>query len=259
MKVKKIIALLLVVVTVVCSYSVPASAANSATCASYGFQVDTSAYKNIGFTANYLKQNVYYGRPLIGTSNTILLVATQKAKVGSKNMNVAMYYTIMSPKAFSAPSASGTRSYKGKSELLTITTTLPKSSQSLRVTYPENVAGATSYTLGGSFGASDKGITAGVSATTTITKNRLRVTNKSDVDKRKYQVEYDYKTALLGTNSSNSYLKNISTQRGSIYYLTDGKPFNIPVKVKASFGGYWGIYCYNNLAQKTTTWYVSIA
>lgn len=236
----------------------PVSATNNATCATYGFAVDTAHYPQIGLSS-YLTNYVYYDSTLLGTSNTIVIFSTQKGQIGSRYMNVAMYYTIMSPKSFKAKNQLGiTTSYTGKSELLDISTTLPKSVQSYQISYPENVAGATSYNLGGSANFSSKGVTAGITASTTITKNRLEITNKSDVDSKKYRVVYDYKTALVGTDSSNSYLKNQTTQRGTFYYLTDGNSFKFPVTIKTSFGYYCGIYCYGDVASKTTTWKISL-
>lgn len=259
-KAKKILALLMVVVSLMAITVIPASAANEPTCATYGFSVDTSVYNKIGWTS-YLKQNVYLGSTVIGTSNTIMLFATQKSKVGSEWMNVAMYYTMMTPtSSFSFKNIFGKYvTGTGRSDILEISTTLPLSSQSYRASYPENVAGSKTYTLGASAGASSSGVSANVTASTSITKNRLEVTNKSNVNQRKYQVLYNYKSAAVGTDSTNSYLKTQSTQRGTFYYQTSGSSFNFPLTVKAQFGHFAGIYHYTNDGNKTTTWNIAIA
>ena len=246
----------MVVISLMTLVAVPASAANDPTCAAYGFSVDTSVYNQSGCTS-YLKQNVYLNSNIIGTSNTIMLFTSQKSKIGSQWMNVAMYYTLMTPtSSFSGKNVFGQNiTGNGRSDILEISTTLPLSSQSYRVSYPENVAGSSTYTLGASAGASGLNVT----ASTTITKNRLEVTNKSNVNQRKYQVLYDYKSATLGTDSTNSYLKNQTTQRGTFYYLTSGSPFNFPLTVKAQFGHFSGIYYYTNDGNKTTTWNIAIA
>lgn len=255
---KKVLCLLMCTAMILSNIVVPVNAANNSTCATYGFAVDTSDYYKIGYT-DYLVQYVYYGSVVIGTSNTIMLFATQKEKVGSKYMNVAMYYTIMTPKGFTAKNQLGVATnYTGKSELLNVTTVLPKSTQSYRASYPENVAGASSYTLGGSASLSSKGVTVGITGSTKIEKNRLEVTNCSDVNKRKYSVTYDYKSAVLGTDATNYYLKNQTVQRGIFYYLTDGTSFSFPVTIKASFGAYYGVYWYSNLASSTKTWNIKL-
>lgn len=250
---------MLIITLFLTSFVNEVSAANSATCETYGFEVDKDVYRDIGWTS-FLVNTCYLGNVIIGTSNTKVFFATQKQKVGDKNMNVAFYYTVMNPKKFTAKGNDGiTRTYTGKSDYLRITTKLPKASQQIQVSYPESVSEMTQYTLGASVGVSGENVVGNISASTVVTKKRLEIHNHTDIDNGVYDVEYDYVTALLGTDKTNSYLKDTSVQRGSFYYTTDGNCFTFPATITTRFGYYYGILHYDSQSSMTTYFRIAIA
>ena len=258
-QIKKLIALAMIMTTLFACITLNVSAANDATAAALGFQVDTSIYNNIGWT-NFLKTTYKNSNgKVMGVTSLKMLFATAKTYTSTKDLWVALYYIDVEPKDYKE----GNCNYTGYPQRLTLQTQLP-SNRSYISSTPQNVAGVSTYSIGISVSANGK-TTAGVSGSTTVTKNALEITNKSSLSSNLYKVIYDYKAQARGKSSSrNKYLYNgNSQQRGALYYEkkknTKGAPY-FPVSLTGEFARMDAITTgYLIDVKVTTSWNVDAA
>ena len=234
-KASKLFCVLIVTVLLFSCFAGHASASSAALCATYGFTVDTLHYSEFT-TPHQLVQKVYNGNSkLIGMTTTTVIVAVQKNKVGNNYVCTAMYHSTMNPKSFTDKNDIGiTTNFLGMSDRLVLSSLFPTGSFSYITSYPQNTSSAVSYTIGGSTSGN-------ITGSTTITKDRIEIVNMSDASVPRYSIDYDYKTALIGTNAANDYLKYISEQRGTFSFYTSTTNFVLRYQVQSTYGSYNGI------------------
>ncbi len=151
----------------------------------YGFAVDLNTYKDPVWY-NAVVSNCYRDSSLIGVCTTNIGVTRAKSKASGKYMDQVMIRNIMkgrNPK----------KGWAGYSEQLTVQSTLP-SGTALMAYSPTQLASSISYDVGVS-ASNDK--TAGISASTTITKNALEIKSYSDTAARLFKVCYDYQHSIF--------------------------------------------------------------
>ncbi len=155
-------------------------AANDTESATYGFYYSTDDYKTSTW---YNTVTIYCKRDgnTIGVCTVNIGTTRSKKTVsGGKYLEQIMIKCTMRGKNTKT-------GYAGFSEHLKVKSTLPSGMQ-LAAYSPETQAGMSSYTLGGSFGIEEWA----VSASTTVNKNALNITNYSDESDRFFCVCYDY-------------------------------------------------------------------
>lgn len=235
-KASKLFCLMMVTVLLLSCFSGHARASSANLCKAYGFTVDTSIYNK--FTSPHqLVQKVYNSNnKLIGITTTTVIVAAQKNKVGNNYVCTAMYHSTVNPRSFTDKNDIGINTnFAGLASRLVVSSLFPIGSQSYITSYPNNTAKSTSYTIGG-------GLSGNITGSTTITKKRLEITNMSDASMPKYYIDYDYKPATLGTDSTNNYLKYISEQRGTFTFYTNSLNFVLRYGTLSSYGSCNGIF-----------------
>ena len=255
---KKNVCLLMAIASIIAIMVFPANAAYYPYPQNWGFDIDSEIYGSYGYIQE-LVQLVYVnsGSTLIGSTSTTVFFTSQRARPAQNRVvNVALFYTIMTPFEYYS---NGVR-LLGTSDLLTVSATLPNSNQNVISNSPKNNPDTSVYTVGVESGNGENGLSAGLSASTTITKSNLTITNKSNHYLKKHSIEYDYEHLLF---SNNNYIKYESEQRSVFCYETDGNPFTFPVSVSVRFGNVIPGFLSNldfidNVANKTTTWNIGI-
>lgn len=185
----------------------------------YGFNLDTAYYTNVGYTGDLINRVYNFNASsssLAGTVYTKVIFSTQKKKVNGAFVNVAMIHSTVAPRM---------------SDNLNLSVQLG-ASQKYLISQPNNIAGASQYTLGGSL----NGVSASVSAGTTLTYSALTITNKSNINKKYFEVDYKYNPDWLNFfTGRDSYLKNQSTQKAILYYSNTASTYKFPLKIKTKF------------------------
>lgn len=172
MRFKKTVAAILSVVLIFSNSCIVFASDNDVEAELYGFEVDNSKfYDTIWYTD--IKTNVYCSSTLIGVCTTNIGVTGSRKKVsGNKNLDQIMIKCTMKGR--------GADCIYGYSEHLTIESKLPSGTQLVSYS-PVAEAEMASYDVGCS-ASTDK--TAGISASTKVTKKALEINCYSDTAAR---------------------------------------------------------------------------
>lgn len=195
----------------------------------YGFTIDNSIF-NIKWskrTVNVSYNSVYCGTLVMYTGGVKMI---NKLSSGKYAYGVLMY-AVMSPQEFKI----GSSTYRGRSRYLAISSSTT-STQSLISTQPSNVSGSSSYSIGVSLQAGTSGVSGSISATTSITKNALDVTNSSNTSTGKVNIKYQYNRHLWPWDwTRTKYCWYESYQRASFFFSSSSTVYSKSITIKPTF------------------------
>ena len=249
-------ALLMVIAVFVCESFSPATvnAASDTEASTYGFTVDSSKYKT-SVWYNSITIKCKYDGHVVGVCTTKIGMTRATSKTSdSKYLDQVLIRNAMKGK-------NPVSNYAGYSEYLTVYNKIP-SGMSLAAYSPESQSGMKSYTIGVE-ASTDK--TAGISASTTVSKKALSIENMCDTSSRLFKIGYDYENNWFlpsGYDTYGKYSYNESFQRCHYTIKTAKSAYKLVIKVTPKFEvmngtGYWtiskGAYCSNEMSIELTT------